>query len=119
MSKRTNSALLSQGQFNTLAENGTSSERKQLVLLSGRGSDLNDQKSLKGRAKRKLITQKMMLALIDLADSKGLTTQQKSYWNTYHCQNKLFTSDGRFYGKYCKNRYCTLCCSIRKAHIVN
>lgn len=119
MSNESHTTQFGGGQFNTLADNGTSIDRKQVVLLSGKGSDLKDQRSLKGRAKRKLITQKMMLSLIDIAGSKGLASQQKSYWNTYYCQNKLLTSDGRFYGKYCKNRYCTLCCSIRKADIVN
>ena len=44
--------------------------------------------------------------------------QEKSYWNTYHCQNKIYTASGRLYGKYCKNRFSTLCCSIPKAQII-
>jgi hypothetical protein len=60
-----------------------------------------------------------MLSLIDLAVDNDDQNRRKSYWNTYYCQNKILTSDGRLYAKYCKNRFCTLCCSIRKADIVN
>jgi len=41
------------------------------------------------------------------------------YWNTYHCQTELITANGRVYGNYCKNKWCNLCCAIRKAKIIN
>ncbi|MBL0102603.1 MAG: protein rep [Bacteroidetes bacterium] len=41
------------------------------------------------------------------------------YWNTYHCFNKIFSSENSLFGKYCKNRFCPLCCGIRKAEILN
>lgn len=44
---------------------------------------------------------------------------KKGYWNTYHCQSRINTVNGRIYGKYCKNRHCTLCCANRKADIIN
>jgi hypothetical protein len=31
----------------------------------------------------------------------------------------LIEANGRVYGKYCKNRFCTLCSGIRKAEIIN
>ena len=106
--------------FNTLAQNGTAYDKIPAVILIGNGSELRNTKALKGRAKRKMITQKMILSLIDVGNNKTLKDEQtKSYWNTYHCQNKVYTAMGRLYGKYCKNRYCTLCCSIRKAEIIN
>jgi len=92
---------------------------KQLIIVNGNGSDLGDGKVLKGRAKRKMITQKTILNLVDVTDKYGTNESRKSYWNTYHCQNKIYTADGKLYGKYCKNRFCTLCCSIRKAQIIN
>jgi hypothetical protein len=61
----------------------------------------------------------MVLSLIDLACEAGDEEKKKAFWNTYHCQNKIFTADDRLYGTYCKNRFCTLCCSIRKADIIN
>jgi hypothetical protein len=89
------------------------------VIVQGNGSDLGNRKSLKGRAKRKLITQSMVLSLIDIANKSGVEDKKRSFWNTYHCQNRIYTADGRMYGTYCKNRFCTLCCSIRKADIIN
>ena len=61
----------------------------------------------------------MMLNLIKLAEENGEPELQKAYWNTYYCQQSLISVDGRFYGKYCKNRFCSLCCSIRKAEMIN
>ena len=107
------------GQFNTLAQRGTNKKRNHPVLISGKGSDLSKKNSLKGRAKRKMITQKMILSLIDVSENKHNPSRIKPYWNTFYCQNKVYTADGRLYGKYCKNRFCTLCASIRKAEIIN
>jgi hypothetical protein len=66
-----------------------------------------------------MITQKTIYSLIDVANKKGHAEKAKSYWNTFHCQNRIYSSDGKYYGLYCKNRFCTLCCSIRKADIIN
>ena len=61
----------------------------------------------------------MALSLIDVADKKEWHEKKQSFWNTYHCQSRIISFDGRLYGKYCKNRHCTLCSSIRKAEIIN
>ena len=61
----------------------------------------------------------MMQRLIDLAKENETPELEKVFWNTYHCQQKIITADGRLHGKYCKNRFCTLCCSIRKTEIIN
>jgi plasmid rolling circle replication initiator protein Rep len=92
---------------------------KSQIIVNGNGSEITDSKVLKGRAKRKMITQNMVLNLIDVAQGNREYERVKSFWNTYYCQNKIHSSDGRLYGKYCKNRFCTLCCSIRKAVILN
>jgi hypothetical protein len=112
------------GRFlNTLAQSGTADSDTGLQLsgemVFGLGCDLQNKAGLKKKAKRKLITRKMILSLVQVAESKGDTDQAKAYWNAYHCQERLFSSEGRVYGKYCKNRFCTLCCSIRKAEIIN
>src|SRR5690606_30649024 len=106
-------------QFNTLVDNETHKARQNHIIINGEGSDLNKTEALQGRAKRKTITQSMMLKLIDLAKENETPELEKSFWNTYHCQSTVFTADGRLHGKYCKNRFCTLCCSIRKAEIIN
>ena len=111
--------MLSQGVFNTLAQNGTSIYDNNAAIIKGNGTDLNNGKASKGRAKRKMITQKMALSLIDVCNKNGTTERKQAYWNTYHCQSKIVTKDGKLYGNYCKNRFCTLCCSIRKAELIN
>lgn len=107
------------GSFNTLAQSGTTNMSFGTAIVQGKGTDLGDKKALKGRAKRKLITQSMILGLVDVTNNEDYKDQKQSYWNTYHCQNKVYTADSRLYGRYCKNRYCTLCCAIRKADIIN
>lgn len=109
------SKAISQGQFNTLAQRETTNA----IILQGDGSELNNTKALKGRAKRKMISQKMALALIDVQNNNGSNNLTKGLWNTYHCQEKIYTANGKLYGKYCKNRFCTLCLAIRKADIIN
>lgn len=42
-----------------------------------------------------------------------------SLWNTWYCQSKVYTHEGRLYSDYCKNRFCTSCLGIRKADIIN
>lgn len=117
--KHKNSAKLSGGLLDTLAQNETVYSYKPVIIVRGNGSDLSNSKALNGRAKRKLITQTMSLSLIDVLKNKGYNEHLKSYWNTYYCQSKVYTAEGRLYGKYCKNRCCTLCNAIRKAHLMN
>lgn len=105
--------------FNKLVQSETNKARQNQVYVNGEGSDLFNIEALKGRAKRKTRTQIMMLNLIKIAEENGELELEKAYWNTYYCQQNLISVDGRFYGKYCKNRFCSLCCSIRKAEMIN
>lgn len=92
---------------------------KPQITVNGNGTELSNSKALKGRAKRKIITQNLALNLINIAESKGEDERVKSFWNTYYCQSRIYSSGDRLYGRYCKNRFCTLCCSIRKAFVIN
>ncbi len=103
----------------TLAQSGTAKEQKKPVLVNGKGSEISDSEVIKGRAKRKTITQSVMLNMVDVAKANKDTKREKAYWNTYHCQNKVISASGKLYGNYCKNRFCTLCMSIRKAEMIN
>ena len=105
----------------TLAQSRTKTKHAipSIAMVSGQGTKISEKKILSNRARRKLITRAMMFALIDVAKSKGDLERVQAYWNTYHCQNKVIVSDGTVYSNYCKNRFCTVCCAIRKAHIVN
>lgn len=107
------------GNIYTLADNGTNKTGQNDIIVTGKGSDLSNIRALEGRAKRKTITQIMMLNLISIAQENGDPELEKSYWNTYYCQQNIITADGRLYGKYCKNRFCTLCCANRKAEMIN
>lgn len=60
-----------------------------------------------------------MLALIDVANGKGAYDRVDQYWNTYYCLNRAHSAEGRLFGKYCKNKFCTVCLCIRKAEILN
>lgn len=116
-------ATATQSFFNTLAQNGSAIGDTD-ALLQGRivfgvGTDTTNKAAWAGRAKRKIVTQAVVLSLIEAAEKKGATERLQGYWNTYHCQEKLFSSEGRVYGRYCKNRWCTLCASIRKAELIN
>jgi len=105
----------------TLAESGTQKRRTPppVALVSGDGTDILNNPSLANRAKRKVITRKIILALIDVVKVKGEPEREQAYWNTYHCQNNVIISDHKLYGNYCKNRFCTICCAIRKADTIN
>ena len=105
----------------TLAQSGTQNINKSIskVLVSGEGTDIINNPSLKNRAKRKVITRKMILSLVDVAKEKGCKDRAVLYWKAYHCLNNVITSDNKLYGKYCKNRFCTICSAIRKAEIIN
>src|SRR4051812_2684111 len=94
-------------------------QQNPLIILHGKGADLTNQKAVQRRARCKLITQTTMLQLIDVAKEKDAKDRVKAYWNTYHCQNQIFTSNGRMYATQCKNRFCTYCCGIRKAELIN
>jgi hypothetical protein len=107
------------GAFNTLAQNGTGNGQKGGTIITGKGTELRSDKVLKGRAKRKMISQKLALTFLGIAEEKGNTVILNSLWNSYHCQSKIYSFEGRIYGRYCKNRFCTLCNSIRKAEIIN
>ena len=112
--KESKTKTFSGSSLNTLAQTETT-----VAIVLGNGSDLSDPKVLQGRAKRKLVTQKMVLSLIGITEKAEDSERLKSYWNTFYCQSNIYTFEGRLYGKYCKNRFCTLCCSIRKAKIIN
>ncbi|WP_152269641.1 protein rep [Agriterribacter humi] len=119
MKRKPHSNAFSGSSLDTLAQTETSFASGDAIIVNGKGSDVSNIKSLKGKAKRKLVTQKMIFSLLDVAKKNGSKDRVKGYYNTFHCQNKIDTANGRSYGKYCKNRFCTLCAAIRKAQIIN
>jgi hypothetical protein len=108
-----------QGRINTLGQNDTAYMPKSAVMLVGKGSDMSAPNIGQNRTKRKMVTQTIALGLIGIAQEKGNEDLEKSFWNSYYCQSEVVTSSGRLYGDYCKHRFCTICCAIRKAQLIN
>lgn len=96
-----------EGRIYTLAESGTkkNGEMPSIALVSGKGTDILNNPTLANRARRKLITRKMVLSLIDVAKEKGELERVQAYWNAYHCLNNLIVANSKMYGRYCKNRF--------------
>lgn len=117
--KSTITETFGRGVFNTLAQNGTIATAKKLTIVKGVGANIGIDNKMKEWAKRKTITQFLMLSCIEVAQRKKAPQRVKQYWNTYHCMNEIVSANGRIHGKYCKNRFCTLCQSIRKAKTIN
>jgi len=70
MQKNRHSAMPSRKVFNTLAQNGTEGGRQSTAIIIGKGAELGNEKVLKGRAKRKMISQKMAVAFVGIAEKK-------------------------------------------------
>ena len=111
-------SVFSGGNLDTLGLSRTGKLRLP-IIVTGNGSDITNEESLRKRAKKKLISQRTVLAIIDVAKKKKNTAMLKNLWNTYHCQNRIYTVHDRIHGKYCKNKICTICSGNRKAEIIN
>jgi hypothetical protein len=81
--------IITKESLDTLAQNGTQAIKEPAIILNGKDSDLSNNKALKGKAKRKMITQKMVLSLINVSKKNGTTEREKGYWNTFYCQSKI------------------------------
>lgn len=80
---------------------------------------ISDRSALVKRARRKYMTNGYTLALVDAEKENPESTLGKAYWNTYHCAASLsLKSNGTVSGKYCKNRWCLVCNSIRTAQLM-
>jgi hypothetical protein len=110
-------------EVHTLAQTGTTistvNAKMPTAIVQGIGSDVSNNEVIFARYKRKIITQKIVLNLIDIVTQNGQTQRVKEYWNTYHCLNRVYSDGNRIYGNYCKNRICTVCNGNRKAELIN
>ncbi len=65
------------------------------------------------RARAKTFTAPLSVKLASLnSDLK------KSYWNSYYCNENLRQEGNKITGKYCKNRWCSVCNRIRTAQLI-
>ncbi len=119
MSGKSNKPRFGKGVLDTLAQKGTANAVKPAVILTGKGSEPTGKDYSQRKGKKKMISQRMALHMVAIARQKGNKPLEQSFRNTYYCLNKVFTSEGRIYGDYCKNRFCTVCMAIRKAEKIN
>ena len=110
--------------------------------LLTKGTDFSDKKTLQNRAKRKYISSKLAEGLVDFTNAEmsiavrkmvekeahrttiwraknPFFSKNKSYWNMWHCANTAELENGKFKTRYCKNRLCIVCNSIRTAELTN
>lgn len=88
--------------LDTLAQLGTNSntEPKDIGFLAK-------------RARAKTFTAPLSVKLASLnSDLK------KSYWNSYYCNESLTQEGNKITGKYCNNRWCSVCNRIRTAKLI-
>lgn len=97
-----------------------------------------DEECLTKRAKRNFIKNALSLGLISInekeraerLESAANTLEElaadnedkdilRSYWNMYYCSSTLVRKNGKVAGRYCKNRLCLICNSIRAAASIN
>jgi DNA-damage-inducible protein D len=65
------------------------------------------------RARAKTFTAPLSVKLASLN-----TDLKKSYWNSYYCNENLRQEGNKITGKYCKNRWCSVCNRIRTAQLI-
>ena len=104
--------------LDTLAQLGTNTQNE--VLEVAPTTTINDSKRLLKRARRKYFSNHFVIKLAEASKRNPWSTLEKSYWNSYHCNKSLAAfMDGSLLGKYCKNRWCMVCNSIRTAQSIN
>lgn len=103
----------------TLGQSRTETRPTPTRIVNGKGSDITEGTTAENRGKRKFVSTSLALACIDVAKEKKDPKMEQTFWNIFHCQRKITTVNGLIFGKYCGNRGCTVCMSIRKAQIIN
>ena len=66
-----------------------------------------------------MISNALVFKLIDVAKEYDDIKFTKKCWRTWRCLGKIHTTGGRLHGKYCKQRFCPLCCGNNKADLLN
>ena len=88
-------------------------ETASLDTLAQLVTDPKDIGFLGRRARAKTFTAPLSVKLASLnSDLK------KSYWNSYYCNDSLTQEGNKITGKYCNNRWCSVCNRIRTAKLI-
>ena len=132
------------GSLDTLAQLGVFNKKEvgrvEDFPTLNKATSATDKGILVKRAKRKYIASHMAVGLVSVTEAKrefdveqavqnnedwtaGYKSNQKvtqSYWNMYHCNREMYKdSNGKVTTRYCKNRLCPVCNSIRTAELLN
>ena len=104
--------------LDTLAQLVTNENKPDSFEVSACTS-VNSKPTLLKRARRKYLGTGLALKLVDSSNQNEYSSLNKGYWNTFHCSGVLTIHDtGKVTGKYCKNRWCMVCNSIRSAQLI-
>ena len=74
----------------------------------------NDKKTLQNKARRKYLTDALVLKMVDLDSSLSY-----AYWDAWHCCNWVEQVGKTLKSRYCNCRWCNICNAIRTAKLVN
>lgn len=110
-------------------------------LNLNQSTKVDDRQPLRNRAKRKKLSRALSLSLVDAGlheydylvnialeseDFDALSQivlenkkTQKAFWNMFYCASTLERNGGKITARYCKNRLCLVCNSIRQAQSMN
>ena len=89
---------------------------EQIHTLYGTGTS---QASMKKRPRKILMTQRLAIALVTVAENNNEPEMIQMYWNAYHCFNRIKMDGTAAFGKYCGTRICLACAANRKAEMIN
>jgi DNA-damage-inducible protein D len=92
-------------------------ETAPLDTLAQLGTNLNTEPKdigfLAKRARAKTFT-----APLSVKHASLNSDLKKSYWNSYYCNESLTQEGSKITGKYCNNRWCSVCNRIRTAKLI-
>jgi hypothetical protein len=83
-------------------------------LLMSPKAKFADKANFGKRARVKFLSEAMAVGLANVPNSK-LT---RSYWNTFYCSSILQKRGDKLTTKFCKNRWCLVCCRVRSAQLM-
>ena len=80
-----------------------------------KGAPTLSREHLEKRAKAKYSQEPLLLALLELKESK----LAKNYKDTFFCSSVLTQKGEKITSRYCKNRFCKVCNRIRTGKLIN
>lgn len=80
-----------------------------------KGAQTLSREQLEKRAKAKYSQEPLLLALLELKESK----LAKNYKDTFFCSSVLTQKGEKITSRYCKNRFCKVCNRIRTGKLIN